>query len=453
MSQDIVDGVSQDIVDGLPLCWGMNPSSPSSQSSRPSPKVRLLVASWPEDAPRGSIDAFCAQHGVSRSWFYKIRARAVAGGVVKAVEPTSTRPKASPNRTSDDMVVLVVKIRTQLHEEGLDYGPLSVLARLRRMGFTDVPARATLSRLFTQAGMVTAEPKKKPRSAYRRFVYPAPNCLWQIDATEWTLSTGVTCVIFQLLDDHSRLALASLVAAAETAEAAVRVVQLAVGRHGAPQKFLSDNGVAFNPTRRGYSGKLVDYLRALGVEAITGKPYKPTTQGKNERFHRTLHRYLNAHPPASTMDELQGLVDDFDRIYNTEREHQGLPGNITPQEAWDLTAPVAPPLPPPAAAPIAPPTALETIADANAARLLPPGEATRTPGSGGRIHILGIEFRIGRPYIGHQIHILWNHKTIEFFDHQGTQILAHPMPPKGTRQVGNGFPTGTRKQVTQSTMS
>ena len=451
MSQDIVDSVSQDFVDGLPLCWGMNPSSPS---SRPSPKVRLLVASWPVDAPRGSIDAFCIQHGVSRSWFYKIRARAVVGGVVKAVEPTSTRPKTSPNRTSDDMVILAVKIRTQLEEEGLDYGPLSVLSRLRRMGFTDVPSRATLSRLFTQAGMVTAEPKKKPRSAYRRFVYPAPNCLWQIDATEWTLSTGMVCVIFQLLDDHSRLALASLVAPAETADAAVRVVKQAIERHGVPQKFLSDNGVAFNPTRRGYSGQLVDHLQSLGVTAITGKPYKPTTQGKNERFHRTLHRFLNARPPATTMDELQVLVDDFDRIYNTQREHQGLPGNITPQEAWNLTPPVDPPTPPPAEpAPDKPPTALETIAAANAVRLLPPGEATRTAALGGKIHILGIEFRLGTPYTAHQINILWNHQTIEFYDRQGTLILAHPMPPKGTRHVGNGLPPGSRKTIAQSTMS
>lgn len=360
----------------------------------------------------------------------------------------------SPNRTSDDMVSLAVKIRTQLEEEGLDYGPLSVLARLRRMGFTDVPSRATLSRLFAQAGMVTAEPKKKPRSAYRRFVYPAPNCLWQIDATEWTLSTGVVCVIFQLLDDHSRLALASLVATAETADAAVRVVQQAIERHGVPQKFLSDNGVAFNPTRRGYSGQLVDHLKALGVEAITGKPYKPTTQGKNERFHRTLHRYLNARPPATTMDELQVLVDDFDRIYNTEREHQALAGNITPQEAWNLTAPIAPPLPPPAEPALeTPPTALEVIAEANAARLLPPGEATRTASSGGRIHILGIEFRIGTAYSGHNIHILWNHRGIEFFDLQGTLILAHAMPPKGTRHVGNGLPPGPRKTAAQSTKS
>lgn len=297
-----------------------------SASERPSPEVRLLVTSWPEDAPRGAVVAFCREHRVSTSWFHKVRKSAVTGGVMAALEPASTRPKTSPNRTADEVVMLVVTIREQLVAEGLDYGPLSVLARLRRMGFTDPPSRATLSRIFTQVGVVVAEPKKKPRSAFRRFVYPAPNCLWQIDATEWSLSTGATCVVFQLIDDHSRLALASLVAAAETSEAAVRVVRIAVARHGAPQKFLSDNGVAFNPTRRGYSGKLVDYLHSLGVETITGKPYKPTTQGKNERFHRTLHRYLNAHPPADSMDELQDLVDAFDVIYNTEREHQSLTG-------------------------------------------------------------------------------------------------------------------------------
>jgi putative transposase len=61
----------------------------------------------------------------------------------------------------------------------------------------------------------------------------------------------------------------------------------------------------------------------LGVEPITGKPYKPTTQGKNERFHQTLFRYLNKQPLAQTLDELQTQVDAFDHIYNTQRPHQG----------------------------------------------------------------------------------------------------------------------------------
>src|SRR6185312_10368182 len=85
--------------------------------------------------------------------------------------------------------------------------------------------------------------------------------------------------------------------------------------------------------------------RALGVEAITGKPYKPTTQGKNERFHQTLFRYLDKQPLASTLAELQAQVDAFDHIYNTERPHQGLPGRVTPLTAWEATPKVEAPRP------------------------------------------------------------------------------------------------------------
>src|SRR6185295_2112899 len=105
---------------------------------------------------------------------------------------------------------------------------------------------------FVRAGVVIPEPKKEPRSAYRRFVYPNPNGCWQIDATEWILASGRKVVVFQLIDDHSRLALASLAASGATSEAAIRVVDLAMSRHGVPQKFLSDNGSALNPTRRGH---------------------------------------------------------------------------------------------------------------------------------------------------------------------------------------------------------
>ena len=83
------------------------------------------------------------------------------------------------------------------------------------------------------------------------------------------------------------MAVATLVADGETARAAVLVVSTAVRRWGVPQRLLSDNGLAFNPTRRGFTGKLVDYLIDLGVKPITGKPDRPTTQGKNERFHQT----------------------------------------------------------------------------------------------------------------------------------------------------------------------
>ena len=152
------------------------------------------------------------------------------------------------------------------------------------------------------------------------------------------LTGGRKCVIFQLIDDHSRYAVASHVAWGETSEAAIAVFDKAIAAHGVPQRLLSDNGSALNPSRRGLLGQLVVHVMALGVEPITGKPYKPTTQGKNERFHQTLFRYLDKQPLADTLAELQAQVDAFDHIYNTERPHQGLPGRVTPQTAWEATA-------------------------------------------------------------------------------------------------------------------
>lgn len=187
---------------------------------------------------------------------------------------------------------------------------------------------------------------RKPRASYRRFVYPAPNACWQLDVTEYVLTGGRKCVIFQLIDDHSRLAVASHVSWGETSEGAIAVVSKGIAAHGVPQRLLSDNGLALNPSRRGILGQLVAYLRSLGVEPITGKPYKPTTQGKNERFHQTLFRWLDKQPFAETLEQLQAQVDAFDLIYNTERPHQGLPGRVTPALAWAATPVVEPPRPP-----------------------------------------------------------------------------------------------------------
>ena len=107
--------------------------------------------------------------------------------------------------------------------------------------------------------------------------------------------------------------------------------------HGVPQRLLSDNGIALNPSRRGLLGQLVVHVMELGVEPITGKPYEPTTQGKNERFHQTLFRYLDKQPLADSLAEPQAQVDAFDHVYNTERPHQGLPDRITPHMAWEAT--------------------------------------------------------------------------------------------------------------------
>lgn len=293
------------------------------------------------------MTTFCAEHGISRETFYVILRRARSeGGPAAALEPLSRRPRTSPFRLADDVKRQAVEVRAALEASGLDHGPISVFDKMKTMGLTP-PSVASLARVFREAGVARLEPKKKPRAAYRRFVYPAPNACWQLDATEYVLAGGRKCVVFQLIDDHSRLAVASHVARSETAEAALAVVKKGIRAHGVPQRFLSDNGAALNPSRRGYQGRLVAYLESLGVTAITGKPGKPTTQGKNERFHQTLFRWLDKQPLAGTLAELQAQVDTFDRIYNTERPHQGLPGRVTPQQAWDDTPVAVPPRPKP----------------------------------------------------------------------------------------------------------
>jgi transposase InsO family protein len=289
------------------------------------PRVRLAISQWPDDAPRGAVSTFCAEHGISRQSFYKLRERAKTDGPAAVLEPRSRRPRSSPSKVTDEVKTQAVRVRAALEASGLDHGPISVHDTMRAMGLDPVPSVASLARIFRAAGVARAEPKKKPRSAWRRFVYPAPNACWQLDATEYVLTGGRTCVIFQLIDDHSRYALASHVASGETAAAAIVVFDKALAAHGVPQRLLSDNGVALNPSRRGILGQLVEHVSRLGVEAITGKPYKPTTQGKNERFHQTLFRYLDKQPPGRHADRVAGPGRPFDHIYNTERPHQGLP--------------------------------------------------------------------------------------------------------------------------------
>ncbi|WP_419956796.1 integrase core domain-containing protein [Microbacterium capsulatum] len=390
-------------------------------------RVRLAISRWPADAPRGAVTSFCREHEISRKTFYVLLARAREKGPAAVLEPQSRRPSASPAKIGEEVKRSALDVRAALERSGLDYGPISVHDKMTSMGFT-TPSIASLARIFREAGVARVEPKKKPRSAFRRFVYPAPNACWQLDATEYVLAGGRTCVIFQLTDDHARLAVASHVARAETSKGAVTVMEKGIARHGVPQRLLTDNGAALNPHRRGIVSQLVAYVSTLGVVAITGKPGHPMTQGKNERFHQTLFRWLDKQPLAGTIEELQHLVDRFDVIYNTERPHQALPGRSTPQQAWDATPKAPAPEPDPDAA---------THPGAT-------GDAVRIVRTHGDISIRGTTFQLGNEFAGTQVHAIWNPALIMIFDERGTLIIIeHPWPQPGTRYVGNGRPRGS----------
>ena len=392
------------------------------------PRVRLAIAQWPDDAPRGSVTTFCLEHDLSRKTFYAIRKRAELEGQAAALEPRTRRPSRSPNRISDEVKAQAVGVRAALERSGLDHGPISVHEKMRSLGMEPVPAVASLARIFRDAGVARVEPRKKPRASYRRFVYPAPNACWQLDGTEYVLTGGRKCVIFQLIDDHARFAVASHVAWGETSEGAIAVVKKGIAAYGVPQRLLSDNGAALNPSRRGVLGQLVAYVTALGVEPITGKPYKPTTQGKNERFHQTLFRWLDKQPLAASLEELQGQVDRFDRIYNFERPHQSLPGRITPAQAWEATPKAEPPRP----------------AGRNAS-LLPDGVRLTRIRDNGTVFARGTRFHVNRALFGDVVSLVESEASLQVFDESGALLIEHPWPKLGTKYVGSGRPKGPRR--------
>ncbi|BBZ78442.1 integrase [Mycolicibacterium anyangense] len=408
------------------------------------PRVRLAISQWPDDAPRGAVSTFCAEHGISRKSFYELRKRAKADGPAAVLEPRSRRPRSSPSTLTGEVKEQAISVRAALQASGLDHGPISVHDKMRALGLDPVPSVASLARIFRQAGVAKAEPKKKPRSAWRRFVYPAPNACWQLDATGYVLTRGRQCVIFQLIDDHSRYAVASHVAWSETADAAITVFDKAVATHGVPQKLLSDNGIALNPSRRGYLGKLVEHIGRLGVEAITGKPYKPTTQGKNERFHQTLFRYLDKQPLAVTLAELQAHVDAFDDIYNNQRPHQGLPGRVTPRTAWEATAKAQPPRPKPDK-PLFTAPAPKRKRPAPPPQDLPAGTRVMTLNTSGTFMLAGVYYKVDGRLAYEHVLVVTDGDHITVADLDGEVLIEHTRPAPGVRYVGNGKPRGPRQ--------
>lgn len=256
---------------------------------------------------------------------------------MSVTRPRSRAPRRQAARIDPDVVAIALVIRESLIGGGFDGGPVSVRHEMLAQGLP-APSRATLARIFTRHGVATPSPKKRPKSR-RRFAYPAPNDCWQLDGFDHQLADGTVVTALQVLDDHSRRILSSRAAPGERSVDVQAVLAAAISRVGVPQRFLSDNGAALNPTRRGQHGIVPAWLQGLGVQTITSTPGHPQTQGKAERHHQTTQKWLAKQPAPATLDEFQTLLDAFEDAYN-QRPHQSL-GMLTPLQAWAAT-PVTP---------------------------------------------------------------------------------------------------------------
>lgn len=306
--------------------------------------VRLLAAVSGE-LDGLNIAKLCREHGISRKTFYKWRARYQAEGVA-GLEPRSRRPHHSPTRIADGVEDEIIEARKWLLGYGLDAGAASISWKLRGQ-VSPIPSEATIWRVLTRRGFVIPAPRKRPRRSWRRFEASAPNERWQIDSTHWALRWGRGVEIVDIIDDHSRLAVASKACAVTTSEEAWAAFGSGVAEWGLPSQCLSDNGLAFSGRLRGIEVYFEAQLRAAGIRPLTSRPFHPQTCGKVERFHQTLKRWLAARPAAATLDQLQIQLDEFRSFYNNERPHRAI-GRVTPYSRWAALPPATPgaPLPP-----------------------------------------------------------------------------------------------------------
>lgn len=270
-------------------------------------------------------------YGVSRGWVSKLIARYRLEGDA-AFEPRSRRPTTSPNATPAETVETILELRRTLTEQGLDAGPETIRWHLHQHHGIEVSA-ATIRRRLIAAGLITPQPRKRPKSSYIRFQADVPNEMWQTDMTHVRLANGTDIEVLTWLDDHSRYALAVTAFTVVNTPNVVTSFRETAGQHGYPASVLSDNGMYYTArfARGGRTGRnrFETLLTELGIEQKHSRPNHPTTCGKVERFQQTMKKWLTARPAATAIDELQILLDEFTEHYNQHRPHASL-GRSTP---------------------------------------------------------------------------------------------------------------------------
>jgi transposase InsO family protein len=279
------------------------------------------------------------RYGVSWQWVHTLITRYQAGGL-EALEPRSRRPMSNPRTTPDVVRDRIIELRKQLDAEGLDAGPVTIASHLSLEGLS-APSTSTIRRVLHAAGLVVPTPNKRPRSSLHRFSADQPNECWQSDFTHWQLADGSDVEILDWLDDHSRLLLSLSAFVRVSGDDVVNTFTTNINEYGPPAATLTDNGSVYTSRFTGGRNGFEYLLATLHIRQKNGHPGHPQTQGKIERFHHTLKKWLTRQPPAATLTELQNQLDRFRQLYNTVRPHRALAGR-TPADAYRTTPKAAP---------------------------------------------------------------------------------------------------------------
>lgn len=258
----------------------------------------------------------CRRYGIHRDTGYKWLRRFRLDGE-KGLKDHSRRPHSSPLKTSAATETDILAVR-QAHPQ---WGGRKIRRYLRDCGHLQIPAASTITIILRRHGMLDTAQSREHRD-WRRFEAPAPNELWQMDFKGHFPIFEGRCHPLTVLDDHSRYALGVEACDSENGVVVREKLTSVFRRYGMPSRMLMDNGHPW-----GFPGEytaLALWLLRLDVEVIHGRPMHPQTQGKLERFHRTLKAEVTTSCTRLTLGQCQRQMDDWRYTYNYRRPHEAL---------------------------------------------------------------------------------------------------------------------------------
>jgi transposase InsO family protein len=277
-----------------------------------------------------NVAALCRRFQISRKTGYKWLARHRDGGA-EALDDRSRRPRRSPTRCEPPMERQVLAVR-RLHPA---WGGRKIRSVLKNQGVADPPAASTITEILRRHGVLNAEEAWAPSpAAWQRFEHPRPNDLWQMDFKgHFGLANGSRCHPLTVLDDHSRYNLVLQACGDQTTATVKRQLTTAFERYGLPRRMLMDNGSPWGDCAQTRYTPLTVWLLRLDVGVSHGRPYHPQTQGKEERFHRTLSVELLREQAFDDHAHAQRGFDAWRPTYNFQRPHEAL-GMLTPAQRY-----------------------------------------------------------------------------------------------------------------------
>lgn len=267
-----------------------------------------------------NIRQLCRQFNISAPTGYKWLHRFQATRHPESLLDQSRRPHNSPRRTAKEIEQAVVDLRLA-HPA---WGARKIHARLLALGHATVPQPSTITSILARHQLIAAVDSAKRRS-FGRFEHPRPNDLWQMDFKgDFALEHG-RCFPLTVLDDHSRFAVGLKACAGMSLVPTQQALREVFRRYGLPTRITMDNGSPWGCSLKpGAHTVFTVWLLRLGIRVSHSRPHHPQTQGKDERFHRTLQTELLHYLSLRTLPQCQLEFDRWRDLYNCQRPHEAL---------------------------------------------------------------------------------------------------------------------------------